>query len=183
MSAAPVTVQKNRKMAMSLVALVLGMLLLAYASVPLYRLFCQVTGFGGTPKSISLTSEPVQVLAESANVYFNTDHARDMPIRFAPLQKDIDVQIGQQALVFFEVENLSDQPVTGVSTFNVTPNEMGKYFVKVQCFCYENQIIPPGKTVRMPVAFYLDPTMMDDDTTRDMRHITLSYTFFKAKTE
>lgn len=172
--------QKNhRNTVFSLVALVAGMFLLAYASVPLYRMFCKATGTGGTVQTAA--ASPNVIGSRVLKIQFNTDVDPNLPWRFRPEQRDVTVKTGEQALAFFSAENLSDQTIHGVATYNVTPDKAGVYFNKIQCFCFNEQVLKPGQKVSMPVSFFVDPEMEKDPNLRDVKTITLSYTFFKVK--
>lgn len=167
----------HRRMLYPLIAIALGMLMLAYASVPLYRVFCQVTGFGGTTRQF--TSAPAAMGTHLLTVRFNADVAPDLPWAFAPVERSVNVKPGQNRLVAFRATNHSDQPITGYATYNVTPFAAGPYFNKIQCFCFERQTIQPHETVNMPVSFFVDPAMFSDREARGITNITLSYTFFR----
>lgn len=169
----------SSSVALVVASIAIGMFGLAYASVPLYQLFCRVTGFGGTMQTA--TKAPDHVLDERMTVRFNADIAPDLPLTFSPSQPKMDVRIGEQALVFFTVENPSTTDAIITATYNVTPSEMGAYLNKIQCFCYEKQTIKAGQKMRFPVTFFVDPAMMNDRQTAPIRTITLSYTFFRAK--
>jgi cytochrome c oxidase assembly protein subunit 11 len=170
---------RNRKTALSLLAIVAGMIMLSYASVPLYRMFCKYTGFGGTTQDA--VAAPEIILNREMTVMFNTDVMPDLPWEFVSEQRKIKVKLGEQKLVFFKVTNTSDKPFKGVSTFNVTPDAAGVYFMKIKCFCYDAQLVKPGETVTMPVSFFLDPSLQENHELDDLTTITLSYTFFKAE--
>lgn len=170
---------KNRKTALSLAAIVAGMAMLAYASVPLYRLFCQVTGYGGTTQAA--TYVPDKVYDRTITVQFNADTMPALPWKFEPLQREITVRVGESSLAFYKATNTSDKMTVGTSTFNVIPHETGQHFVKVQCFCFEEQPLAPGETVNMPVSFYIDPGIMKQKALDEVKNITLSYTFFPVK--
>lgn len=173
---------KNRRLALNALAVAVGMFLLCYASVPLYRMFCQMTGFGGTTQEVSLDKPiPKRVYDREVTVRFNADVMPELPWKFAPLQRKVRVKVGEQKLVFFRATNQGSEPFEGVSTFNVTPDDAGQYFVKVKCFCYEKQLIRPGETVEMPVSFFLDPSLLENHELDKLSTITLSYTFFKAR--
>jgi cytochrome c oxidase assembly protein subunit 11 len=158
-----------------------AMLALGYASVPLYRIFCQATGFGGTTQRSTTGIAPGAVVGKIVDVRFDANVSPELPWRFAPEQKVQRVAIGARQMAFFTATNLSDKPVTGHAAFNVTPEEAGAYFVKIQCFCFTNQTLKPGETVRMPVIFYVDPAMLKNPDARNINEITLSYTFFLDK--
>ncbi|MFO1242835.1 MAG: cytochrome c oxidase assembly protein [Rickettsiales bacterium] len=171
--------KKNHSLLISLAALVMGMLLLSYASVPLYRIFCRVTGFGGTINT-EAKAPPAHPLARIVHVTFNTDVDRDLPWKFKALQPSISLHVGERKLVFFEATNESSEPVTGIAAYNVTPEKLGPYIDKIKCFCFDKQMIKPGETVRFPVSFFVDPDMINDRDLDDIDTMTLSYTFFRA---
>lgn len=160
-------------------AIAIGMFGLAYASVPLYNLFCRVTGFGGTPRVASAL--PDHVLDRTMEVHFNTDVVSDLPWKFKADKQKMTVRIGEQALAFFEAENTSDKDISGTAIYNVSPEQMGAYLSKIQCFCFDKQLIKAGQKIRFPVTFFIDPAMVDDKDTRQIGSITLSYTFFRSK--
>lgn len=167
----------HRTTALTLAAIAVGMLMLAYASVPLYQLFCQVTGFGGATKraEANFTGE---VRPETLHVRFNADTDPSLPWRFTPLENEVTVHIGENRLVAFQVTSQSGKETRGTATYNVTPNLAGKYFNKIQCFCFEEQRLRPGEEVTMPVSFFIDPAILDDPNLKGLTNITLSYTFF-----
>jgi len=167
---------KNTSLALNLAAIVVGMLMLAFASVPLYRLFCQTTGYNGTPRESIHGS--AQMLNREITVSFNTDIDPALPWEFKPGEQTIKIKIGQQRLTHFVAKNLSDKPITGRAVYNILPLAAGSYFVKMQCFCFTNQTLAPGQKVDMPVLFYIDPSIVDDREMDDLKIITLSYTFF-----
>ena len=171
--------QDHRNTTILLIALSMAMLVLAFASVPLYRMFCQATGFAGTPK-IGVVAPDV-ALKKTIRARFNADISPELNWRFRPLQREMVIPIGQSSLAFFEVENLSRQPIHGWATYNVTPNKAAVYFVKMLCFCFSEQIIPAGTKMNLPVSFYIDPKWVEDKNMKDTDVITLSYTFFKFK--
>lgn len=161
---------------LALTGVVVGMVGLSYASVPLYRLFCQLTGFGGTTQIAK--EAPREVLERMVTVRFNADIAPGLAWTFEPVQRDMTVKIGESALAFYRARNLTDRPLVGMATFNVTPDKTGQYFNKIACFCFDRQRLEPGETVEMPVSFFVDPSMARDRGMNDVKHITLSYTFF-----
>ena len=176
--------QRNRRTGMIMLAVAAAMLALGYAAVPLYRLFCQVTGFGGTTQRASEV-EAADAAARSAggttiSIRFDANVARDMPWTFKPLQTTDTVTIGQRDMAIFTARNDTSIPVTGTATFNVEPEQAGKYFNKVQCFCFTEQTLQPGQEVRMPVIYYIDPAALDDPNMEGVGQVTLSYTFHKA---
>lgn len=162
-----------------LFAISLAMLALSYAAVPLYQLFCQKTGYGGTTqRAVAL---PTRQEARVMTIRFNSDTHRDLPWRFIPLQKQISLKVGEVGLAFYQVENKSSEPVIGMATYNVTPDKAGIYFNKVDCFCFVEQRLEPGQVMDMPVQFFLDPDLVKDKHLQDINTITLSYTFFRLK--
>ena len=172
--------RRNRRMAAALVAVPLAMGALAWASAPLYRLFCQVTGFGGTP---GIAAEAPQAAADAPTIEirFNADIAPDLDWRFGPVERAITVRLGEPVLAFYRAENLGHEPVIGAATFNVTPLKAGAYFSKIDCFCFTEQRLGPGESADMPVSFFVDPEIAEDPNVRDVGTITLSYTFFRAE--
>ena len=169
----------HRKTVYSILAIIIGMTCLAFASVPLYRFFCQITGYGGTTQQSANYGSVM--LERTIDVYFNADIASNLEWEFKPSQRHIDVRIGQNALAFFTATNYSDVPLIGTSTYNVTPHKAGPYFNKIECFCFEEQRIEPGQTIEFPVSFFIDPDLDGEETLDDVRTITLSYTFFKVE--
>ena len=176
--------QRARGKALTVVVLasvVAGMLGLTSAAVPLYRLFCQVTGYGGTTQRAE--AAPGGELEQTITVRFNADIAPDLPWSFAPEQRQMEVRIGEQNLAFYGARNRSDHPIVGQATYNVTPFKAAPYFSKIACFCFDEQVLQPGEEVDMPVSFYVDPGILSDPDTQDVRTITLSYTFFLLEDE
>jgi cytochrome c oxidase assembly protein subunit 11 len=166
------------KTAMFAASIALGMTGLGYASVPLYRLFCQITGIDGTTgKDIGGTA-PGAVIGKNITIRFDANHVPALPWNFAPEDKTTDVTIGAREMAFYSAKNLSGQAITGTATFNVTPVYAAKYFTKIQCFCFNEQTLKPGEQVRMPVIYYVDPAILDDPQAREVEEITLSYTFY-----
>jgi cytochrome c oxidase assembly protein subunit 11 len=162
-------------------AVILLMAGLTAASVPLYQLFCRVTGYGGTTQ---IASEVVPgAVDQSITVRFDASIGDDLPWQFQPVQREIEIPIGEETLAFYQASNVADRPVVGSSTFNVTPHKAGPYFSKIDCFCFIEQVLQPGETVEMPVSFFVDPAILDDPNTRDLKTITLSYTFFMLEDE
>jgi cytochrome c oxidase assembly protein subunit 11 len=165
--------------AVLLVAVVCGMVGLSFASVPLYRLFCQATGFGGTTQRAQ--AAPGAAGDAIITVRFDAETAPDLGWEFRPLQAQVRVHAGEQQQVFFRAVNRSGEPITGSATFNVTPTKAGVYFDKIQCFCFTEQHLVPGQSADMGVVFFVDPALLSDLNTRDLREITLSYTMFRAR--
>lgn len=174
--------RRNRRIAALLVAVPVAMAALAWASVPLYRLFCQVTGFGGTP-GIAAEAPEAAADAPSIEIRFNADIAPDLDWRFGPVERSVTVRLGEPALAFYRARNLGDEPVTGAAVFNVTPLKAGRYFSKIDCFCFTEQRLGPGESADMPVSFFVDPEIARDPNVSDVGTITLSYTFFRSEDE
>lgn len=170
---------KNSRLALNLCMLAAGMAMLAYASVPLYRVFCEVTGFGGTTKRAALA--PDQATGRIVTLTFNADIAPDLPWRFSPGEPSMQVRVGQNSLTHYVAENLSENPTKGHAVYNVTPHKAGRYFEKIECFCFTEQTLEGRQKVNMPVSFFIDPAFADDPDMKDVHTITLSYTFFAAK--
>lgn len=169
---------KTISMVFLVVALMVG---LAFASVPLYRMFCQITGFGGT--TMKADKLPDTQLARKVTVKFVTNTSRNINWSFKPEKFSEEVQLGQQGLISFIAKSKDRVPSVGTAVFNVTPLKVGKYFQKIQCFCFGEQILQPGEEVHMPVVFFVDPKMDEDPEMEDVTTITLSYTFFPAESE
>jgi cytochrome c oxidase assembly protein subunit 11 len=169
--------RKNGRTAAYAALLVLAMIGLAFASVPLYRIFCQVTGFGGTTQ-MRVGGDAPGATGRLVSVRFDSNTSPALPWEFAPVDAQRNVAIGARNIALYTAKNVSDRPVSGTATFNVTPANAGKYFSKIQCFCFTEQRLEPGQEVSMPVIFYVDPKIMDDPDARDISEITLSYTFY-----
>lgn len=167
--------RRHRTLALSCAALVVAMVGAAYASVPLYRLFCQVTGFDGTPRIA--TSPSATVLERTVTIRFDGNVTPGLPWHFEPVQNTMEVKIGENNLAFYRATNTSDQPVRGTAIYNVFPEIAAVYFNKLQCFCFTEQLLQPGETVEFPVSFFVDPQIVNDRDARAVTHITLSYTF------
>ncbi|HMR30948.1 MAG TPA: cytochrome c oxidase assembly protein [Geminicoccaceae bacterium] len=167
---------RHRRTAIALSTIIVAMLALTAASVPLYRLFCQVTGYGGTTQRAE--AAPEQAVGDPIAVSFNADVAPGLPWSFQPVQRRIEVRPGEEHLIFYEAVNHDGGPVVGTAVFNVTPFKVGAYFNKIQCFCFDEQTLDPGQRVDMGVSFFIDPAILDDPDARDVAEITLSYTFY-----
>jgi cytochrome c oxidase assembly protein subunit 11 len=166
--------------ALLLVSVVAGMVGLSFVSVPLYRLFCQATGFGGTTQRADRA--PANASDVVVTIRFNAETAPDLGWEFHPLQDAITVHPGEQRQIFYRAVNKTTQPVTAAATFNVTPAKSGIYFDKLQCFCFSEQHLEPGESADMGVVFFVDPDILTDPNTTELRTITLSYTMFRAHT-
>ena len=167
----------KKKTAAQMVGVVIFMGALAWASVPFYDWFCRVTGFGGITQVAESGSEIV--LSETVKVRFDASLERDMPWEFKPVQREMEIQIGATGLAFYEAYNPTDKPVAGTASYNVTPYEAGGFFSKIDCFCFEEQVLMPGERVQMPVTFFVDPEIVEDRDARYTKVITLSYTFYE----
>jgi len=174
------TARRDKKglVALLLAGLVAGMVGLSFAAVPLYRMFCQATGYGGVPQVADVA--PGKVLDRTIKVRFDTNVDRDLPWRFSAEQRAVDVRIGESALVFFKAHNNTDKTVSGTAGFNVSPEIAGRYFTKIECFCFKQQTLAAGQSVEMPVTFFIDPEFADDESTKNIEEITLSYTFYRS---
>lgn len=171
--------RRNRRSAVLALSFALGMLALGFAAVPLYRIFCEATGFGGTTMKVSeAAASAIAVTDKQITVRFDSNVSSALPWRFKPENPTEKITIGARDMAAFVAENLSSKPVTGTATFNVTPVQAGRYFAKVQCFCFTEQTLQPGEKVRMPVIYYVDPAILTDPDTKDIEEITLSYTFY-----
>lgn len=182
--------RKSKKMLMYLTAVVFAMVAGSYAAVPLYQRFCQATGYGGTVHRRETVEEKIARHDEDGTaslreivVQFNADVADGMQWKFIPTQREIRVKPGESALAFYTAENQSSTPITGVSTYNVTPMRAALYFNKIQCFCFEEQRLLPGEQIDMPVFFYIDPEIENDPKMDNVYNLVLSYTFFKSSEE
>jgi cytochrome c oxidase assembly protein subunit 11 len=183
MSAAAPSQQRNRRVALIALGFALAMLGLGYASVPLYRLFCQATGWGGTTQRVSEAQAAAvrAVAGKTMVVRFDGNVARGMPWDFGPDQVTATITIGERQMATFHARNQSARTITGTAVFNVSPDVAGKYFTKIQCFCFTEQVLGPGEEARLPVIYYVDPKILDDPDAKDVEEITLSYTFNEAR--
>ncbi|HEY9549328.1 MAG TPA: cytochrome c oxidase assembly protein [Kiloniellaceae bacterium] len=166
----------NRRLALALVSVAAMMIGAAYASGPLYRLCCQVTGYGGTTQVAE--AAPAAAGERVFHIRFNADVDPELPWAFQPVEREMTVKVGESALALFRAENRSGHATAGTATFNVTPLKAGQYFNKVQCFCFTEQQLAAGASIDMPVSFFVDPAIVDDPNLREVKTITLSYTFF-----
>ena len=170
--------RKNRRVGLLAAGGAVAMLGLGYASVPLYRLFCQVTGYGGTTqRADALTASAVKIAGKVVTVRFDANVAKTLPWEFKPEQIKQDLQLGERKIATYSAKNLTSRTITGTAMFNVSPEQAGKYFNKIECFCFTEQKLLPGQDVRMPVIYYVDPAILDDPSARNIEEITLSYTF------
>ncbi|MGB3456781.1 MAG: cytochrome c oxidase assembly protein [Litorimonas sp.] len=174
---------QNFKTKLLLIFIAVGMLSLGFFSKTLYDTFCRITGFGGTPVIAENADNLSVILDRTVTVKFDTNVSPDLPWEFTPVDRSIDVKLGQTGLAFYTVRNTADVPVTGVATFNVTPVKAAPWFVKTECFCFTDQTLQPGEEVTMPVLFFVDPEMDSSARHDDVREVVLSYTFFTAETQ
>ena len=168
--------KSNRAVVVMTLGILAAMVALVSFSVPLYRIFCQVTGYGGTTQVAEQSSG--EVLAREMTVRFNADIDRDLPWEFRPVERSVKINVGERTQINYYARNDSRVPVTGHAVFNVTPQKAGIYFSKIECFCFTEQTLQPGEEVLMPVDFFVDPDIADDKNLDDVRTITLSYTFY-----
>ena len=171
--------KNNLKITFSLIFLVSFMFFLTFAAVPLYKLFCQVTGYGGTPKIVNVKDQ-INVSEKKIKIEFNSDVNKKLNWSFKPEQRSIESKIGDSILAFYKAKNNGNKSITGIATYNILPFEAAKYFNKVDCFCFENQTLEPGEEVILPINFYIDPKILDDPSVKHLNSIVLSYTFFQS---
>ena len=171
----------NRRLLAILAIVVVGMVGLAYASVPLYQLFCQVTGYGGTTQ-VALTQAETVVANHPVKVRFDANVSRGLNWRFEAVDAPLTLNPGEEVVINYRATNLGDAPSIGTSTYNVTPVKAGPHFMKIDCFCFIEQTLQPGESMEMPVSFFVDSEIGTDTNTMDVDEIVLSYTFFEART-
>ena len=170
--------RKNRRLGFAAFGFVAFMVGVSFAAVPLYDLFCRATGFAGTP--MIGQAAPATPGTALVTVRFNAQTQPNLPWRFNPQQNSMQLRVGEEALAFYVARNIGTGPATGISTYNVSPDIAAKYFHKTACFCFEEQTLEPGQSVDMPLAFWVDPRIAQDPATRDIRTITISYSFFRS---
>ena len=158
-----------------------GMVGASFAAVPLYEIFCQVTGYGGTTQTAEIA--PNEILDRKMTIRFNADIDRTLPWKFSALQDKVQIRVGENTLAFYRAKNVSDRAIVGTATFNVTPLKAGQYFSKIECFCFSEQRLEPGGEIDMPVSFFVDPAIANDPNLNEVTEITLSYTFFKTEAD
>ena len=168
--------RSNRTVAIACLSFFVCMIGAAYASVPLYRIFCQVTGYGGTTQRVEQYSDTI--LYKKMKVRFDANTANGLPWDFKPVEREVTVRIGETTMIKYEARNLFDEPTYGRASFNVAPGRAGAYFNKVECFCFTDTTLQPGEDMEMPVVFFVDPEIVNDPDLKDVKTITLSYTFF-----
>ena len=172
--------KSNKNITISIIALLVSMMLLTLASVPIYNLFCKATGFGGTTQRVNPYVK-IEKGSRKIKVEFDANVDKNLPWKFVPKHRSTNVITGENTLIFYESENLSNHDIIGTSIYNVTPLKAGKYFVKVHCFCFEEQLLKAGEKVLMPVSFFIDSAMETDPDMDHVDRITLSYSFFKVR--
>jgi cytochrome c oxidase assembly protein subunit 11 len=177
--AAAAMAARNRRVAVICAGVGVGMLGLAYAAVPLYDLFCRVTGYGGTTQRAERPASAT--LTRTMTVRFDANVGGGLPWKFAPVSGPQTLPIGENGLAFYRVTNMSDRPIVGTATYNVAPEQAGVYFNKLACFCFTEQRLEPGESMEMPVSYFVDPEIVKDMDAARLSTITLSYTFFEAK--
>ena len=170
---------RNNRMLAGLLVVVAAMIGLSYASVPLYDLFCRVTGFGGTTQVAE--TESTVVIDRRMKVRFDSSVSGRLDWAFQPVQRQVELKVGENAVAYFRATNRSDEVLVGTATFNVTPLKAGPYFNKIECFCFTEQRLEPGQSVEMPVAFFVDPAISEDVDLDEVKTITLFYTFFPVE--
>lgn len=168
----------NTGLAVGLVVVIGGMTGMAFAAVPLYRMFCEATGYAGTPNTTARQSPGAT--SKSITVRFNADTNPNLPWMFKPLESSVTLALGEDRVAYYTARNNSAGAITGVATYNVTPEKVGKYFHKTACFCFDEQTLASGQDMDFPLSFWVDPAIADDPNTADVKTITLSYTFFRA---
>lgn len=173
--------RSDLRVAIACVAFFASMIGVTYASVPLYQLFCQVTGFGGTTQKAD--SAPENILDRTITVRFDANVASGLPWQFQPKQREVTIRLGETADVAYAAKNIFSAPTRGKASFNVTPELAGAYFNKLQCFCFTDTTLKPGETLDMPVQFFVDPEIINEVDLKDIKTITLSYTFFPSTDE
>ena len=171
--------KNNLKITFSLIFLVSFMFFLTFAAVPLYKLFCQVTGYGGTPKIVNVKDQ-INISEKKIKIEFNSDVNKKLNWSFKPEQRSMEAKIGDSILAFYKAKNNGNKSITGIATYNILPFEAAQYFNKVDCFCFENQTLEPGEEVLLPINFYIDPKILDDPSVKHLNSIILSYTFFQS---
>ncbi len=172
---------RNKRFLIGFSAFALLMVGAGYASVPLYNIFCKVTGYGGTTQTATVGAD--EVLDRMVTVRFDASTARGLAWKFRPLQLEQKLRVGENGLAQFRAVNLSDKPITGVASYNITPQKAGAYFVKMECFCFTEQTLQPGESVDMPVIYYVAPEIAEEARLDDIKTITLSYTFFEKESK
>ena len=177
----PKTARSNRMVGFTCAGVFFGMIGVAYASVPLYTMFCQLTGYGGTTQRVEQYSD--RVLDQEVTVRFDANTSGSLPWEFQPEQRDIKIKIGETTQIAYKATNIFDKQTSGKATFNVTPELAGAYFNKVECFCFTDTTLKPGESLDMPVVFYIDPDIVDVPELKHIGTITLSYTFFPTEGE
>ena len=170
---------RNKYTGLWLATIAIGMVGLAFASEPLYKLFCEVTGYAGTTKVAANAISNDNILERVIEIRFDSNVNAKLPWRFRPVTNGVTVKIGEEVLAFYEATNLSDKPIVGTALFNVNPYTAAQYFNKIECFCFTEQVLQPGERASMPVTFYVDPDMVENVESKNIKSVTLSYTFYE----
>lgn len=173
--------KKNTRIGIIAAAAPILMFGAAFAGVPLYKLFCETTGYGGTTKVATKASD--KILDQEIKIRFDSNVSQGVTWEFKPIKRDISLKIGENALAFYTIKNTGAKPITAIANYNVTPHKAAIYFAKLECFCFKNQTLAPGESMELPVVFYVDPRLASDESTKDVKEITLSYTFYEAKNQ
>lgn len=172
-------ISSNKRVVVSLVAIVTFMGAMAFAAVPFYNWFCAVTGYGGTT-AVASSGQTGEILDQTMIIRFDASKERGMPWVFKPVQRQMEIRIGEVGLAFYEAYNPTDRVIAGTASYNVAPFTVGEFFTKIDCFCFTEQILQPGETVQMPVTFFVDPEIVNDRDGKIVNSITLSYTFYET---
>lgn len=167
----------NKKTLLICISVFIFMVMVSYAAVPLYTLFCKTTGYGGTTQTADIA--PKKILNRTIRVTFTASVDKDLPWEFKPMQNDVTVRVGEVGLAYYHAKNLSKNDITGMAVYNVTPEKAGIYFQKIECFCFNEQKLEAGAEMPMPLTFFLDPALADDKAMNDVKEINLNYVFFK----
>ncbi len=178
----PDSKRANLRVVVACVGVVIGMAGMSYAAVPLYKIFCQVTGYGGTTQRAE-AADGVEVLSRQITVRFDGNIANSLNWEFKPVERQVTINLGEQTQISYTAKNLSNKPVTATATFNVTPQYAGVYFNKIECFCFTQTTLQPGEELDMPVVFYVDPELDDENILKNLKTITLSYTMFPEEAD
>jgi cytochrome c oxidase assembly protein subunit 11 len=170
--------RRHRAIAAWCAVLVVAMVGASYAAVPLYRMFCQVTGFDGTPRRAERAPDQDKVLDKTVTVRFDGNVAPGLPWQFGPVQTTMTVKLGENAFAYYRATNTSDRPVKATAAYNIAPEIAASYFNKIDCFCFTEQVLEPGQSAELPLNFFIDPAIVNDRDARGVTHITVSYTFY-----
>lgn len=173
--------RRHRRVAVVCACVAVGMVGLSYAAVPLYQMFCRVTGYGGTPQVA--TAPSATTIDRTITMRFDANVSKKLAWKFEPLERKVELQLGENRLAYYRATNISDRPLTGTAAFNVSPDAAGIHFNKIECFCFTEQTLQPGETVEMPIVFFVDPDLDKNHELKTIKEITLSYTFYASDSE